>query len=144
MLIARGRNFATLVSVPLASSTFSEKMASFCRNRALLHTTTTLKKHAWGGGKLKSHSGVLKRFTPVGKRVMAGPVKHIVDSAENDLFPAPFPTLRRYGTMFKRGQTGKQHLNTHISAARGARLRKLKLHRSGPAVRLLTRLMGGN
>lgn len=128
---------------PLRQS-LSGRVAFAHGNERFLHASKSLNKPSWGGGKLKTHSGTSKRFTPLGKRLAAGPVSMMETFGEVSPHTVPVATWRRYGTMFKRAQTGKQHLNSNFGAARGTRLRRQKLHRSGPTVRVLTRLLGGN
>lgn len=117
-----------------------------------IHTSVS-SRASWGGGKLKTHSGAAKRFMPVGKRrvvdnrsvsryglTLKSPAQLITD-VNGDLVRLASPT-RQIGVMFKRGQAGKQHLNSKMDPSRRMRLRSVKLHRSGPSVKVLSRLLG--
>lgn len=115
-----------------------------------IHSTST--QLTWGGGKLKSHSGAGKRFFPVGKRKVIDP-KHsfaqqyasldipgILDLT-NKLKPSP-TSMKTIGVMYKRGQTGKQHLNSKMRPSRRMRLRGTVVEEKGSKVKILSRLIG--
>jgi ribosomal protein L35 len=110
-----------------------------------IHTSAAIA--SWGGGKLKTHTGTAKRFKPVGKR--RGNITkeiHYIDTADG-IVASPFMSVaptKYLGTMFKRGQTGKRHLNSKMSHSQGARLRGTKIHESGHTIRTLNRLIGSH
>lgn len=56
----------------------------------------------------------------------------------------PHTITKSLGSMFKRGQTGKQHLNSKMGHNRTARLRATKIHESGHTIRTLNRLIGSH
>jgi ribosomal protein L35 len=114
-----------------------------------IHSSST--QLTWGGGKTKSHSGAGKRFFPVGKRKVINHqhplmrdvdfrVNRILDS-QDGIAPRPFP-MKTIGVMYKRGQTGMRHLNSKMSSSRRMRLRGTVIERSGPKVKILSRLIG--
>lgn len=55
--------------------------------------------------------------------------------------PEPLPQ-KSIGTMFKRGQTGMRHLNSKMQSLRRMRLRGTVIEKSGPKVKILSRLIG--
>lgn len=100
---------------------------------------------------MKSHSGAGKRFFPVGKRKVINQQHPLVQDAsfrferllnsQPGVEPMPFP-MKTIGVMYKRGQTGMRHLNSKMRSARRMRLRGTVIERSGPKVKILSRLIG--
>ena len=126
------------------TTTLSTIQNAGCRS---IHSSTP--QLTWGGGKMKSHSGAGKRFFPVGKRQVINnqhPLKREADAYMAGMpYPAWLPDrypLKTIGVMYKRGQTGMRHLNSKMSSSRRMRLRGTVIERSGPKVKILSRLIG--
>ncbi|KAL9936913.1 hypothetical protein V8E36_004148 [Tilletia maclaganii] len=83
------------------------------QQQRLLSSSASVAQATHGGGKLKTHMGTKKRFTPVGS--IAG--------------------------IFKHGRAGKSHLNSHMSSVRRSRLRGTALTPPGQTARHLKRLL---
>lgn len=115
----------------------------FSNTSSSIHTSVM--RASWGGGKLKTHNGTAKRFKPVGKRLVnvQRMLKPIL-GPDGEWKYIPSTDKKVIGTMFKRGQTGKQHLNSKMSHSRTARLRATKVHESGHTIRTLNRLIGSH
>lgn len=105
-----------------------------------IHTSSALNV-SWGGGKLKTHTGTAKRFKPVGRRQKA-------TRSEIQLLPTgdlvSYSPLQALGPMFKRGRTGKRHLNTKMTQGQASRLKGTLVHESGHTIRTLNRLIGSH
>ena len=71
------------------------------------------------GGKLKSHTGTKKRWSPLGSG-----------------------SGKAYQTVFKRAYAGKAHLNSHMSSTRINSLGRTALSPRGKIGRTLRRLLG--
>lgn len=130
-------------SVPSAFALATPRLASVAWGRRLLYSSPiTL---SWGGKKLKTHTGTAKRFSPVGSRS----IQHRrAPALRSDLLggavyePADEFSARK--SMFKRGQTGKRHLNSKMHHAQTSRLRGTRLVGHGHTMRTLDRLIGSH
>jgi len=122
---------------PIATSSSSSS--------SLLHTSAIL-SGSWGGGKLKTHSGTAKRFKPVGKRRSTRVYDRatFVESEPGSGFEVGYVNQKVIGCMYKRGRSGKQHLNSKMHHGQEARLRGTKVEQSGHTIRTLNRLIGSH
>ncbi|UZJ55890.1 hypothetical protein CBS101457_005210 [Exobasidium rhododendri] len=109
----------------------------------LLHTSVAAR--SWGGGKLKTHTGTAKRFKPVGKRVTRATDRTTMLNSEGEaVLEYGYTVNKVMGVMYKRGRSGKQHLNSKMHHGQEARLRSTKIHTSGHTIRTLNRLLGSH
>lgn len=110
---------------------------------SLIHTSAAL-SGSWGGGKLKTHSGTAKRFAQVGRKRSTRVYDHPTYSEDGVLLGLGYTKVKISDVMYKRGRTGKQHLNSKMHHSREARLRGTKLEEGGHTIRTLNRLIGSH
>ncbi|CAO1632441.1 unnamed protein product [Parajaminaea phylloscopi] len=75
---------------------------------------------SWGGGKLKTHQGTAKRFRPISKRRPRVIGQELVLGPDGEIrgMVAVKGAVSRPGPLFKRGKTGKRHLNLQMNGSR--------------------------
>lgn len=102
----------------------------------------------WGGGKLKSHSGTRKRFSPVSKARSRSTVAPIYPLSYSSVASEETLVNRagesRGGPLFKRGKAGKRHLNLMTSGSKLNSLGASKVVGTGRLGVHLRRLFGGS
>lgn len=110
--------------VNLASTSAAPRLAPSlpCTPSPLLRSISTSSPlFSWGGGKLKTHQGAAKRFKPISKKRnrRTSPIV-VMDEAgiQHLVRPGGNRAESRPGPLFKRGQTGKRHLNLMVSGSR--------------------------
>jgi ribosomal protein L35 len=131
-----------MTSTSAAASSSSSSVLAMS-SAALLHTSAI--QSSWGGGKLKTHTGTAKRFKPTGKRRSKRRASLIMFGGEGEApLEVEYSHDKVIGVGYKRGRSGKQHLNSKMHHGQEARLRSTKVHTSGHTIRTLNRLLGSH
>lgn len=108
----------TLLRSATGLSQLSSSSVASSSSSRLFHTTSL--SSSWGGGKLKTHQGTAKRFRPISKRRPRLVGHEPIWGADGELEGIRVVNRgdARPGPLFKRGQTGKRHLNLMVNGSR--------------------------